>query len=149
MVLRNPETPPGNMGLHFPYQANQMYYYRRPYNDIHVPTHVAESQDSPSQSTFGRGFGYSNQVFERAHETAEQYHNALQRRGGGIEKDGLLEFVDWAEHRQSRLNWEAIPRYNSGHQDYSFPSLNEEVMNRKSTGPQDFELGQSEESFRR
>ena len=146
-ILRHRETPPGNMGLHFPYQANQMYYYRRPYNDIHVPTHVRESKDSPAQSTFGRNLGYSNQIFERVHEAGEEYHEAQQ--GGGIENDGLLEFVDWNKHRQSRLNWEATPRYQSEYNDDSFPFFNEEVMNRKPEGPGDFELGQSQQPLSR
>ena len=135
------------MGLHFPYQANQMYYYRRPYNDIHVPTHVGESKDSPAQSTFGRNLGYSNQIFERVHEAGEEYHEAQQ--GGGIENDGLLEFVDWNKHRQSRLNWEATPRYQSEYHDDSFPFFNQEVMNRKPEGPGDFELGQSQQPLSR
>jgi len=129
-LLRHRETPPGNMGLHFPYQVNQMYYYRRPYNSFHVPTHVEESKHSSAQSSFGESLGYSNQVFELVHQTTEQHHDA--RYGGETEKDGLLEFVDWTQHRQSRLNWEAIPKYHSDYRDGSYPLMNEEVMNRRS-----------------
>jgi len=108
-LLAHRETPPGNMGLHFPYNATQMYYYRRPYNDFHVPMHLGESRDGPAQSTFGQGLGYSNQIFEQ--------------------KDGLLEFVDWRDHRQERQIWESTPRYHSEYRDDSYPTINEEVMN--------------------
>ena len=140
-ILRHRDTPPGNMGLRFPYQANQMYYYRRPYNDYHVPTHVRESQDSPAQSTFGRNLGYSNQIFEHVHSTAAEYHESHLRQGGGIEKDGILEFVDWPEHRQSRLTWQETPRYQRAPRDGSYPYLNEEVRNQRANGPPDFEIG--------
>ena len=133
-MLRHRELPPGNMGLHFPYQANQMYYYRRPYNSFHVPTHVGESRNSSAQSTFGQSLGYSNQIFERIHQSSEQYHDAVH--GGETEKDGLLEFVDWKKHQQSRLNWEANPRHYSGNysgqRDRAYPYSNEEVMHRRS-----------------
>lgn len=146
-ILRHRETPPGNMGLHFPYHANQMYYYRRPYNDYHVPTHVEESRNSSAQSSFGGNLGYSNQIFEQAHSAAEEYHNSLSF--GEAEEDGLLEFVDWTKHRQSRLNWESIPRYHSEQQSNPYPYLNEEVMNQRPSRGQDFELGRSAQPLRR
>ena len=148
-ILKHRETPPGNMGLHFPYQANQMYYYRRPYNDFHVPMHVGESKDSPARSTFGENLGYSNQIFERAHEAAEQYHEAQATSGGGIEKDGLLEFVDWRKHRQSRLNWEATPRYHSDYQDDSYPYLNEEVKNQRTDRVRGRYVGRTQQPLNR
>lgn len=109
--LHHRETPPGNMGLHFPYQATRLYYYRRPYNDHHVPGHLVESKGSPAESALGEHLGYSNHIFEQAHESAE-----LQFEAGVSEhqEDGLLEYVDWRSHQQQRLNWEASPSYDAG-----------------------------------
>lgn len=129
-MLSHRETPPGNMGLHFPYQATQMYYYRRPYNDFHVPPHIDESRSGPNQSTFGDRLGYSNQIFDQVHKSSEEYHNAQY--GAELEKDGLLEFVDWKGHQQKRLIWEAAPRYQSEHRNAPYPPLDEEVRNRGS-----------------
>ena len=136
-LLRHRETPPGNMGLHFPYNATQMYYYRRPYNDFHVPTHVSESRHGATRSTFGRGLGYSNQIFEQVHKSTEQYYNSYH--GSELDKDGLLEFVDWRDHQQQRRIWESMPRYHSEYRDGSLPYSNEEVMDRKSKDNPDYQ----------
>lgn len=118
-LLSHRETPPGNMGLHFPYQATQMYYYRRPYNDYHVPGHLAESKGSPAESTLGENLGYSNHIFEEAHESAELYFGKEIPEN---EVDGLLEYVDWQEHQQQRLNWEGAPNYHVEQREQAFPS---------------------------
>jgi len=114
-TLVHRETPPGNLGLHFPYTATQMYYYRRPYNDFHVAQHLGESRDSPAQSTLGQGLGYSSQIFEQVHNATEGYYNSQY--GTELDKDGLLEFVDWRDHRQEqKLSGSSSgfgPEYNS------------------------------------
>ena len=136
-LLAHRETPPGNMGLHFPYNATQMYYYRRPYNDYHVPTHLGESRDGNAQSTVGKGLGYSHQIFEQVHDSTEQYYNS--QHGTELDRDGLLEFVDWRDHREQRQIWESTPRYHSEYRDDSYPAMNEEVMNRNSKENSDYE----------
>lgn len=107
-MLSHRESPTGNMSLHFPYRATQMYYYRRPYNYQHVPTHLQESEMSAARSLIGNNLGYSNQIFDQAHESVEAY---LNTEGLQIDKDGLLEYVDWKDHQQDRLAWEAKPGY--------------------------------------
>lgn len=105
-ILGHRESPTGNMGLHFPYQATQMYYYRRPYNHHHVPSHLGESRHRTAAGSLGESFGYSNQIFDQAHEWVEAHLNSQ-----GLEnnRDGLLEYVDWKTHYQKRLVWEAEP----------------------------------------
>lgn len=122
-MLSHRETPLGDMGLHFPYQATQMYYYRRPYNSHHVPRQLNQSQGSTALSAFGKDLGYSNQIFEEAHQSVEGYLNS---EGIKLEEDGLLEYADWKQHQLGRLTWETPPRYHAEAQDPSFPVENEE-----------------------
>jgi len=112
-MLSHRESPTGDMSLHFPYQATQMYYYRRPYNHHHVPIHVQESNNSSARSSVGENLGYSNQIFDQAHELVEAYLNS---EGLKVDEDGLLEYVDWKKHQQDRLAWEAKPVYQAEQQ---------------------------------
>ena len=140
-LLRHRETPPGNMGLHFPYQATQLYYYRRPYNDYHVPGHLAESKGSPAESMLGENLGYSNHIFEQAHEAAEIYFDTGVREH---EEDGLLEYVDWRSHQQQRLNWEAPPSYHAEQRAQPFPSTDHEPLQNSKRRPADLQSDRAE-----
>lgn len=118
-MLSHRETPLGDMSLHFPYQATHMYYYRRPYNDYHVQRHLDQSKDSPARSSLGENLGYSNQIFEQAHESVEVYLNS---EGLELEEDGLLEYADWKQHQQDRLIWESPHRYHADAEGLSLPT---------------------------
>jgi len=134
-MLSHRESPTGDMGLHFPYQATQMYYYRRPYNHLHVPIHVQESNQSAARSVIGENLGYSNQIFDQAHELAEAYLNS---EGLEVDKDGLLEYVDYKKHQQDRLAWEAKPEYEAEQRTEQrvilAPADDEEGLNNKTSG---------------
>jgi hypothetical protein len=129
-MLGQREAPRGDMSLHFPYQLTQMYYYRRPYNHQHVPSHLAEPKGSPDQSTLGENLVYSNQIFEQAHESAEAYFSVQNQE---LEKDGLLEHVDWRKHQQERLKWEAAPGRQMEPSDQSFSAHDSDTLNRSAT----------------
>lgn len=135
-LLSHRETPPGNMGLHFPYQATQMYYYRRPYNDYHVPGHLAESKGSPAESALGENLGYSNHIFEQAHESAELYFDAGVSEHG---EDGLMEYVDWRNHQQQRLDWEATPTYHVEQRAEPFPTTSDKPLQKSNRRADDLE----------
>jgi hypothetical protein len=123
-MLSHRETPLGDMGLHFPYHATQMYYYRRPYNDHHVRRQLEQSLGSLGYSALGGNLGYSNQVFQDAHQSVEGYLNS---EGIKLEEDGLLEYTDWKQHQLNRLTWETPPRYQADAEDLSLPMEEEEV----------------------
>ena len=113
--LHASSPPPGNMTQRYPYDTWRMYYYDRPYNAHQVDQRTQEL--TATTNTFA--LPYSNRVFEDVFTQMEDnlmdhylgYNSnptnvnpepAMQQ----VWRDKFLEYSDWHDHRNSRIQWQ-------------------------------------------
>jgi hypothetical protein len=111
--VRNRELPAGDMSSRFPSQAQQLYYYHRPYGREHVS---AESMmNTPSQNPSNP---YSNWQTESLHRQTQQdlTQFSMGQSERDLVEDGYLEFADWRTHQKARQESESTqirPAFNA------------------------------------
>lgn len=105
--------PEGNQGLNFPYHTRQLYYYKRPYNTLHV------RRTRDAQFAGGVGFSaepnqlYSTEVFDMVHRQLSDEHQRSTELG-------YLEYNDWRHYESARREWEL--HRPADHRSYNEPS---------------------------
>jgi len=97
------EMPSGTQSLHFPYQAEKLYYYRHPYNSSAIQQ--ARSNQGMLFQQYGNpyphpGQPYHSNVFEGVYQSHANNHY-------GTVESRTLEFVDWQKHQNAKATWEA------------------------------------------
>jgi len=93
------EVPSGNQGLNMPYYTPQLYYYKRPYNTMHIRAENQRLEPHPDGNYSNPKHLYSTEVFDEIHKQLNPIHNRSTELG-------YLEYSDWKQFEAARDEWE-------------------------------------------